>query len=140
VSGWGSGPEYTLGPASMPSSRLSGVEGFDISAQFSLDGKVLYQEGTENNDHKTTTIFPESLTTRAIDVAHSALRGVVSAPLVAPLKVGTDGTSVYTAVRGPDGTHVAVLVQRRRSTDLSLITERTITPFGKSYLLIAGSG
>jgi hypothetical protein len=139
VSGW-SGQEITLGPTSMPSPRLSGVEGFDIAAHFSLDGKVLYEEGTENNDHKKSTIFPEALTTRAINVAHSALRGAVSAPLVAPLRVGTDGSSVYTAVIRRDGAQVSVLVQRRRAADLSLIAEHTMTPFAKSYLLIAAPG
>jgi hypothetical protein len=140
VSGWGSGPEITLGPSSIPSPRLSGVEGFDIDAHFSLDGKVLYEEGTENNDHKKSTIFPEALTTRAINVSHSALRGAVSAPLVAPLRVGTDGSSVYTAVIRRAGAHVSVLVQRRRSADLSLIAEHTMTPFAKSYLLIVAPG
>jgi hypothetical protein len=136
VHGW-SGQEVTLGPTSMPSPRLTGVEGLDVDAQFSHDGKVLYLEGTENNDHKTPTIFPEALTTRAINVAHSTLSGAVSMPLVAPLRVGTDGSSVYTAVIKRAGPGVFVLLQRRRSSDLSLIAEHSITPFAASYQIIA---
>ncbi|MGH2442184.1 MAG: hypothetical protein ACRDFX_03350 [Chloroflexota bacterium] len=136
VSGWGSSPDITLGPTTMPSSRLSGVEGLDIAAHFSLDGRTLYVEGTENNDHKTAVIFPESEPTRAIDVVHSTLRGVVSMTLVAPLKVGTDGSSVYTAVVKRAGPGVSVLVQRRRASNLSLIAEHSITPFAASYQIV----
>lgn len=137
VHGW-NGQEVTLGPTSMPSPRLTGVEGLDVDAQFSHDGKVLYLEGTENNDHKTPTIFPEGVTTRAINVAHSTLGGAVSLPFVAPLRVGTDGSSVYTAVaKRAAGPGVSVLLQRRRSPDLSLIAEHSISPFAASYQIIA---
>jgi len=136
VSGWGSGSETTLGPTTLPSPRLSGVEGYDINAQFSVDGKILYLEGTENNDHKTPFIFSEALATRVIDVAHSALRGAVWAPLTAPLRVGTDGTSVYTATFRSQGKRIAVVVQRRRYSNLSVVAERSIPSFATHYSLL----
>jgi hypothetical protein len=137
----GSTFENTSGRSPRPSPLLAGVsDGFAITAQFSLDGRTLYQQGSANVDLKRGGVTSESLLVQSIDVAQQRVRGVISTPLTAPLTVGMDGRSVYTvATSNRGGKHVA-LMQRRDATNLAVIGQRSIVPFARQYVLLALSG
>jgi hypothetical protein len=137
----GSTFESTSGRSPVPSPLLSGVsDGFAITAQFSPDGRTLYQQGFANLDLKCCGVTPESLLVQSIDVAQKRVRGVISTSFTAPVTVGTDGRSVYTVTTSNRGGKQISLVQRRNATNLVIAAQRSIVPFARQYALLDLSG